>query len=96
MTKQKITPSKKQRDKFKRGFFWGRLEHKFESWTTILLFLGVVFQVLGLLSRKWIYSIIASGFFILALVFRFFAGIFHKVEKHYMDKLRFGKWRNKK
>ena len=91
----KKEPSKSQKKKFVKGFWWGKLEHRLETYTTFLLLIGVMLQVIGLFTRIWIWILIASGFFGIALVFRFFAGISHKVEKFYMDKLRFGKWKKK-
>ena len=89
-------PSKSQKRKFTKGFFWGRIEHKFETYTTYSLLLGVIIQLIGLLARVWIWILVATVFFGVALVLRVGAGIAHKIEKFYMDKLRFGKWRKKK
>lgn len=86
-------PTKGQKKKFTKGFWWGRQEHKLETYTTYTLLIGVFLQITGLVTRKWIWILIASGFFNIALFFRFFAGISHKIEKKYMDKLRFGKWK---
>lgn len=81
------------RKKFKKGFFWGRIEHRLETYTTYILLIGLLFQITGLLTKKWIWTLVATGFFGIALIFRFFAGISHKFEKHYMDKLRFGRFK---
>lgn len=95
MTK-KQEPSPKQKKEFTKGFWWGRREHNLEKYTTWLLLLGFVLLVLGLLSKRWFWQLIATPVFGLALVFRVLAGFAHRREKHYMDKLRFGKWRKKK
>ena len=92
---KKQEPTKAQKKKFTKGFFWGKIEHKLETYTTYTLLIGVFLQITGLVTRKWIWILIAAGIFGISLVFRFFAGISHKIEKFYMDKLRFGKWKNK-
>ena len=91
----KKEPSKSQKKRFTKGFFWGKLEHRLESYTTFLLLIGVILQIIGLLERKWIWIVTATGFFGVSLIFRFFAGVSHKIEKFYMDKLRFGRWKKK-
>ena len=58
--------------------------------------LGVILQFIGLLMKVWIWILIATVFFGVALVLRVGAGIAHKIEKYYMDKLRFGRWRKNK
>ena len=88
-----LTKTKKQRDKFKRGFFWGRIEHKAERLCTYTLLVGLLFQIAGLLTKIWLWNLIASVFFGLALVFRVSAGIAHRLEKYYMKNLRFGVWK---
>ena len=93
---KKEEPSKAQKRKFVKGFFWGKIEHKLEGYTTILLLIGVILQIVGLATRKWSWLLFAFVLFILALLFRVGAGIAHRIEKFYMDKLRFGKWRNQK
>ena len=95
MTERKV-PSKAQKKQFTKGFKYGRIEHRLESWTTIVLLLGFLLQIAAIWIRNWTYCVIATGFFGIALVFRVGAGIAHKIEKFYMDKLRFGKWKNKK
>lgn len=95
MTERKV-PSKAQKKQFTKGFKYGRIEHRLESWTTIVLLLGFLLQIAAIWIRDWTYCVIATGFFGIALVFRVGAGIAHKIEKFYMDKLRFGKWKNKK
>lgn len=92
---KKKEPSKSQKKRFTKGFFWGRIEHRLETYTTLLLLIGVILQVIGLLERKWIWILTAASFFGIALIFRFFAGISHKIEKFYMDTLRFGRWKKK-
>lgn len=94
MTENK-TPTKAQKKQFTKGFKWGKREHVLETYTTYTLFVGIVFQVIGILTKNWVFVFIASALFGLAFVFRFLAGIAHKLEKHYMDTLRFGKWKNK-
>ena len=96
MLVKKKEPSKAQKRKFTKGFWWGRVEHRLETYTTYILLIGILLQIIGLLERKWIWILTASGFFGIALILRFFAGISHKIEKHYMDLLRFGKWRKNK
>ena len=96
MTKQKSKPTKEQRKKFRRGFWWGRREHNLEKYTTWLLLLGFMLLVTGLLTKRWVWQFIAAPVFGLALVFRVLAGFAHRMEKHFMDKLRFGKWKKKK
>ena len=93
---RKEEPSKSQKRKFTKGFWWGKLEHCLESYTTFLLLIGVILQIIGLLERKWIWVLTATGFFGIALVFRVCAGIAHKVERHYMRYLRFGAWKREK
>ncbi len=90
---KKQEPTKAQKKKFTKGFWWGKQEHRLETYTTYTLLIGILLQITGLLTRKWIWTLIATIFFCIAFVFRFFAGIAHKIEKYYMDKLRFGKWR---
>jgi len=89
------TPPKIKKQ-FAKGFFWGKIEHKLESYTTLFLLVGLLFHLAGIISRKWILVIVAVGFFLISLVFRVCAGISHKLEKHFMDSLRFGKWKKKK
>jgi len=93
MIKKKQEPTKAQKKQFTKGFKWGKIEHKLETYTTQTLFIGIVFQAIGLTTRKWSFVFVASVLFGIAFVFRFFAGTAHKLEKHYMDKLRFGKWK---
>lgn len=95
MTERK-EPSKAQKKQFTKGFWWGRREHTLETYTTYTLLLGFLLQIAAIWIRNWSYCVIATGFFGIALVFRIGAGIAHKIEKFYMDKLRFGKWKNKK
>ena len=89
----KKEPSKKQKKQFTKGFFWGKIEHRLEGYTTFLLLIGVMLQIAGLFTKKWLWLLIAFILFILALFFRVGAGVAHKIEKKYMDKLRFGKWK---
>ena len=91
----KKEPSKSQKKRFTKGFWWGKLEHRLETYTTFLLLIGTILQVIGLLERKWIWILTATGFFGVALIFRVCAGISHKIEKFYMDGLRFGRWKKK-
>lgn len=88
-------PSKSQKKRFTKGFWWGRVEHKTETLCTYTLLIGLLFQVTGLLTKRWIWSLIATGFFVIALFFRFISGVSHKLEKHYMKYLRFGAWKKK-
>lgn len=90
---KKQEPSKVQKRKFTKGFFWGRIEHRLETYTTYSLLFGIILQIIGLLERTWIWILAASGVFGVSLVLRVCAGTAHKIEKHYMDKLRFGKWK---
>lgn len=94
--KKKEEPTKEQKRRFTKGFKYGKIEHKLETYTTYTLLLGVLIQIAAIWSRKWTYCIIAASFFGVALVFRFFAGIAHKLEKHFMGSLRFGKWKKEK
>ena len=96
MVEKKSEPSKAQKRQFVKGFKWGRIEHKLETYTTYTLLVGILIQIAGILTKIWFVIFVASGFFGIAFVFRFFAGTAHKIEKHYMDKLRFGKWKHKK
>ena len=89
-------PSKSQKRRFTKGFFWGRIEHKLETYTTCSLLLGVILQFIGLLMRVWIWILVATVFFGVALILRVGAGIAHKIEKHYMRYLRFGAWKREK
>ena len=95
MTKKK-EPSPKQKKEFAKGFWWGRREHNLEKYTTWLLLLGFILLVIGLLTKRWVWQLMATPVFGLALVFRVLAGFAHRMEKHFMDKLRFGRWRKKK
>ena len=95
MTK-KQEPSLKQKREFAKGFKWGHREHNFEKCTTWLLFLGFILLVIGLLTKRWVWQFVAVPVFGLALIFRVLAGFAHRMEKHFMDKLRFGNWRKKK
>lgn len=88
------TPPKIKKQ-FRKGFFWGKIEHKLESYTTLFLLVGLLLQIAGIFERNWILIILASGFFVVSFVFRVGAGIAHKLEKHFMDSLRFGKWKKK-
>ena len=92
---KKQEPTKAQKKQFTKGFKWGRIEHKLETYTTYTLLIGILIQIVGILSKVWFIIFVASGFFGIAFVFRFFAGTAHKLEKHYMDTLRFGKWKKK-
>ena len=89
----KKEPTRTQKRQFKKGFFWGRIEHRLETYTTYTLLIGILFLVGALIINERLCAYIATGFFVMALIFRFFAGISHRLEKHYMDKLRFGRWR---
>jgi len=93
MIEKKQEPTKAQKRKFVKGFKWGRIEHKLETYTTYTLLVGILIQIAGMLTKIWFIVFVATGFFGIAFVFRFFAGTAHKLEKHYMDKLRFGKWK---
>jgi len=93
---EKQEPSKKQKKQFAKGFKWGKREHILETYTTYALFIGILFQISGILTRKWVLVLVASVLFGIALVFRFLAGLAHKMEKHYNDKLRYGKWKDQK
>ena len=95
MSEKKQEPTKAQKKQFTKGFKWGKIEHKLETYTTYTLLIGILIQIVGILSKMWFIIFVASGFFGIAFVFRFFAGTAHKLEKHYMDKLRFGKWKKK-
>ena len=94
--KKKEEPTKEQKKRFTKAFKYGKIEHKLETWTTYILLLGVLIQIIAIWSRKWTYCIVAAGFFGVALIFRVGAGISHKIEKHYMRYLRFGHWRREK
>lgn len=95
MTK-KQEPSPKQKKEFAKGFWWGRREHNLEKYTTWLLLLGFILLVVGLLTERLFWQLFAVPVFGLALVFRVFAGFAHRMEKRYMDLLRFGRWKKKK
>ena len=94
MTK-KQQPSSKQKKQFVKGFWWGRREHNLERYTTWLLLLGFILLVIGLLTERWFWQLIAAPVFGLALVFRVLAGFAHRMEKKYMRYLRFGAWKKK-
>ena len=94
-TKNCTVPDKQTKLKFKKGFWWGKLEHKLETYTTALLFAGLLLQAFYFLTDAGFYVIASTILFVLAAIFRVFAGIAHKVEKHYMDTLRFGRWKKK-
>ena len=94
--KKKQEPSPKQKKEFAKGFWWGHREHNFEKYTTCLLLLGFTLLVAGLITERRFWQFIAAPVFGLALVFRVLAGFAHRMEKHFMDKLRFGRWKNKK
>ena len=93
MIKKKRKPTKAQKKQFTKGFKWGKTEHKLETYTTYILLVGILIQIAGILTKIWFVIFVATGFFGIAFVFRFFAGTAHKLEKHYMDTLRFGKWK---
>lgn len=93
LKKQETT--KAQKKQFTKGFKWGKREHKLETYTTYTLLLGLVIQLIAIATRVWEIVFGATAFFFGAFVFRFFAGISHKLEKRYMDTLRFGKWKKK-
>ena len=92
--KQELT--KVQKKKFKKGFFWGKIEHKLETYTTYTLVIGLIVQIIGLIERKYFFILIGLSLFLISLIFRIFAGISHKLEKHYMKYLRFGAWKKQK
>ena len=79
--------------RFTKGFWWGKVEHKLEKITTAFLLISLLFLLIGAVERKWVYVLAAIVFNTASLLFRVLAGISHRIEKHYMDKLRFGKWR---
>lgn len=95
MDKKKQEPTKAQKKQFTKGFKWGKREHILETYTTYTLFIGILIQIVGILIKEWLFVFCASALFGLAFIFRFLAGISHKLEKHYMDTLRFGKWKKK-
>ena len=90
---RKIEPTKQQKRQFAKGFWWGRQEHRFERYTTYFLIIGFLFHAVGLLTKRWIWELIMTPFLGLALIFRGLAGFAHKMEKHYNDKLRYGRWK---
>ena len=93
--KKKQEPTKSQKKKFRKGFFWGKIEHKLETYTTYTLLLGIIVQTIGLLERKHTFTLIGLLLFSFAFILRVLAGTAHKLEKHYMKYLRFGGWKNK-
>ena len=90
---KKKEPTKEQKRQFTKGFWWGRQEHRFERYTTYFLLVGFLFHVAGLLTKRWVLELVMTPFLGLALIFRGLAGFAHRMEKHYNDKLRYGRWR---
>jgi len=93
MTKR-IEPTKRQKLQFAKGFWWGRREHNFERYTTYFLVIGFLFLVAGLLGRR-IWQLVSIPMLVLALLFKMLAGFAHRMEKHYNDKLRYGRWKKR-
>ena len=79
--------------RFTKGFWWGKVEHKLEKITTIFLLISVLLSLVGIVERRWWYIFAALAFNGVSLLFRVSAGLAHRIEKHYMDKLRFGSWK---
>lgn len=80
-----------KREQYRKGFWWGRKEHAAERLTTKLLVAGLAF--LGLYFwLKWLpLAYLAGVLLFFALLLRLVAAFAHGREKHYMDRLRFGK-----
>jgi hypothetical protein len=81
--------------KYKRGFSWGRREHKFERITSRLLFVGTLLTT-GTVAEYFVlhnyYLVIPTlVIFVIAFFVHLVARFSHKIEKHYMDDLRRGK-----
>lgn len=82
-------------DKYKRGFSWGKREHRYERITSRLLWIGALF-VMGtvaeyFLLNNYYLAIPALVILVIAFLVHLVARFSHRVEKHYMDKLRRGK-----
>ena len=90
---KKAEPTKQQKRQFAKGFWWGKQEHRFEHYTTYFLVVGFLLHITGLLTKRWVLELITMPFFGLALIFRGLAGFAHRMEKHYNDKLRYGRWK---
>lgn len=78
------------------GFKWGKLEHKFEILTTKWLVLGIILLGIGIYLEYWTYwrqtkyvLYIAFIVFLFCWIFRLISAFCHKMEKAYMDRLRF-------
>jgi len=81
--------------RYKLGFAWGKREHKYERITSRLLWIGVLF-IIGTgvewwFLRSYYLGIVAGVIFVLAFFVHLIARISHRMEKHTMDKIRFGK-----
>ena len=82
-------------DKYKRGFSWGKREHKYERITSRLLWIGTLFVVAVVgeyfFLHNYYMAIPALAILVLAFFTHLVARFSHRIEKHYMDKLRRGK-----
>lgn len=80
---------KSKREQYAEGFKWGRLEHKSEKACTVLLVIAFFVLLIHLYIQHVVVEYIAVGILLMALISRLIASVAHKMEKHYMDKLRF-------
>jgi len=94
--------SRSQKAQFRKGFAHGKAEHKWEELATKLLLFGFVVLAVGVYmavtdSGNSTYVLVAGAIITgITLFTRQMASYHHHKEKHYNDKLRYGKWRNQK
>ena len=75
--------------RYAEGFKWGKREHRWESNTRLLLLVGTVLLLVYIFLGIPYLHYVACAVLILAVVFSWMALAAHRVEKAYMDKLRF-------
>lgn len=85
-----ISRKDNKREQYAKGFKWGKLEHKSESACTVFLVIAFITLIAHLYINVVVVEYIAIGILVMALICRLIASIAHKLEKHYMDNLRFG------
>ena len=78
-----------KREQYAKGFKYGRIEHKAEETCTVLLIIALIALVSHLYINLIVVEYIAVGILVMALICRIVASVAHKMEKHYMDSLRF-------
>jgi len=74
------------KDNYKKGFAFGKKEHRLEHWTNSALFVTVILFVIVWYLRSWFLFYFAFAWLLLSLGIHLIARLCHRSERKYHSK----------